>query len=420
MGGPPGLGRQRRPLGHAEAVLLVGDHQAQIGVVHPLGQEGVGADEQIQLPRRQGGEQLLPGPALHRPGEQAHPQAGLLQQRGERSEVLLGQQLGGGHEGALAAVLRRQPGAVGRHHGLAGANVPLYQPVHGGAGGHVGGDLVHHPPLGPGEGEGQQGQKFLHRGNGKGHPRRLIPPGAQQGHAAGEVEQLLKDQPPPGQLQGLLVPGEVDVPAGELRRRQGVLPAQRPGKHLLQLPGALVHAPPGQPGKQVVGDAVGQGVNRQDAAGEAHPVRALAHRVGHLPPAGRALHLPVDDVGLPGAQGVLHVGLVEKGGGEAAGVVHQAGLHQLQPLADAGEPGGLRHQQLQAHRNVHRRGGHGGKLPPILVASGVAAQQILHRHQPQLLQAPGPGRADAGQGVQPVGKPQCHGAPSSPPDCFVV
>ena len=39
--------RQAGPLGHPEAVLLVGDHQGQAGKFHPLGKQGVGADAQV-------------------------------------------------------------------------------------------------------------------------------------------------------------------------------------------------------------------------------------------------------------------------------------------------------------------------------------------------------------------------------------
>ena len=409
VGRPPGLGGQGRALGHPEAVLLVGDGQGQVGKHHPLAQQGVGADHQIHLPRRQGGVELLPGLPLHRAGEQAHPHPCPPQQRGQGAEVLLGQQLRGGHQGALAAVFRRQPRPVGRHHGLARAHIALHQPVHGRAGGGVGRHLLHGPPLGGREGEGQQGQKLLRRRDGKAHSLRPLPPGAQQGHAAGQAEQLLEDQPPPGQLQGLLVPREMDVPAGKLGGGQGVLPPQSGGKRLLHLPGALLHAAEGQPRQQIVGDPPGQGVDGQNTAGEAGPVRPLAHRVGHLTPPRRALHPAVDDIRLAGAQGVLHIGLVKEGGGDAAGVIHQAGLHQLQPLADTGEVGWLRHQQLQAHRSVHRGRRHGGKPAAILIVPGKVAQQVLHRGQPQLLQASGPGRPDAGQPLHPVAKPQRHG-----------
>ena len=40
---------QRCPLGHAEAVLLVRYHKAEVGIGHAAGDEGVGADGKVQL-----------------------------------------------------------------------------------------------------------------------------------------------------------------------------------------------------------------------------------------------------------------------------------------------------------------------------------------------------------------------------------
>ena len=47
------LGGQGRPLSDAEAVLLIGDHQPQVCIFHPLCDEGVGADGKVDFSRRQ-------------------------------------------------------------------------------------------------------------------------------------------------------------------------------------------------------------------------------------------------------------------------------------------------------------------------------------------------------------------------------
>ena len=47
------LGSQIRPLGHAETVLLVRDHQPQIPVGHTLGNKCVGTDGEVDLSRCQ-------------------------------------------------------------------------------------------------------------------------------------------------------------------------------------------------------------------------------------------------------------------------------------------------------------------------------------------------------------------------------
>ena len=55
--------------------------------------------------------------------------------------VLLGQQLGRGHQGHLVVRLDRLERGEGRHHGLARAHIPLQQPLHGPGARQVGGDL---------------------------------------------------------------------------------------------------------------------------------------------------------------------------------------------------------------------------------------------------------------------------------------
>ena len=77
MGGR-GLFGQCRPLIHAEAVLLVGDDQPQPGVLHILGQQGVGADAQVDAAAGQTGQNLPALLGAGGAGEQgaAQPEAG--------------------------------------------------------------------------------------------------------------------------------------------------------------------------------------------------------------------------------------------------------------------------------------------------------------------------------------------------------
>ena len=74
------LGRQGRTLGHAEAVLLVGDDQPQLVKFHALAQQGVGAHHQVHLARRQGRLCLPLFGGLHAAGEQPHLHPGRGQQ----------------------------------------------------------------------------------------------------------------------------------------------------------------------------------------------------------------------------------------------------------------------------------------------------------------------------------------------------
>ena len=124
------LGRQGPPLGHAEPVLLVGNHQAQLVVGHRLGEEGVGAHQHLDFSPLQLLEQLFPYPSLHRPGEQGYLHPYRLQNGGQGAAVLLGQQFRGGHEGALQPAEGGTPGPVGGHRRLAGTHIPLHQAVH--------------------------------------------------------------------------------------------------------------------------------------------------------------------------------------------------------------------------------------------------------------------------------------------------
>ena len=129
--GPVPFGCQGGPLGHAEAVLLIGDHQAQAAVGHVGGDEGVGADGYLGFPALQGRQDGAPLPDPHGPGEKNGPDAQLFQQGGQPLIVLLRQNLGGGHEGGLPPVPDGAQQGGGGYHCLAAAYVPLDQPVHG-------------------------------------------------------------------------------------------------------------------------------------------------------------------------------------------------------------------------------------------------------------------------------------------------
>src|SRR5699024_11154703 len=118
-------------------------------------------------------------------------------------------------------------------------------PVDRYAGGQIGGDLLHHPPLSACQRKGKQAAEFLRRRNPERCPRLLVPPVTEQGHTTGEEKQLLKNQTPPGGLQGRLVGREVDVSAGKFRRRQSVVLPQVVRQRLLYLPGTVLYTPLG-------------------------------------------------------------------------------------------------------------------------------------------------------------------------------
>ena len=122
---------QRRPLGHTEAVLLIGDHQSQMLILHICRQQGVGADAQSDGTVRQSfqdGAALLGAGGT---GQQGTGNAEPLKQWGQVFIVLPCQNFRGGHQRRLPPGLGGKPHAGGGHHGLAAAYITLTQPVHG-------------------------------------------------------------------------------------------------------------------------------------------------------------------------------------------------------------------------------------------------------------------------------------------------
>ena len=131
-----GLVLERDALRHAEAVLLVDHDDAERTEAHALLDERVRADDEVDLAGCEVGEDAAPLGRARRRGQQldAHAtgcvDAERREQRGERPQVLLGQQLGRSHERRLSSAVDR---GEHRPHGderLARSHVPLQQAVH--------------------------------------------------------------------------------------------------------------------------------------------------------------------------------------------------------------------------------------------------------------------------------------------------
>ena len=117
---------QHRPLPHAELVLLVDHHQAELGETHVLLDDRLRADDQVDL----AGGDLLPAarPAALAgipPVSCARRTWLAASSRSERQGVLPGEDFRGGHEHGLVAVGHRQQHGVDGHHRLAAAHVAL-------------------------------------------------------------------------------------------------------------------------------------------------------------------------------------------------------------------------------------------------------------------------------------------------------
>lgn len=92
---------------------------------------------------------------LRRPVSQAVPDAQRLEPGGDLPEVLLGEDLGGRHEGGLMTRGHGAQGGERSYDGLAAADVALNEAVHGTVRGQIGEDLVRDAALGVREVEGK-------------------------------------------------------------------------------------------------------------------------------------------------------------------------------------------------------------------------------------------------------------------------
>ena len=174
---------QRRPLLDAEAVLLVDDDEAEVGELHGLLEQRVGADDDARLPRRRLEQRPLAGRGRQRAGQQRDPRRVLgaaehpaarevTEHRGQRAVVLLGEHLGGGEQGRLRTGVDHAQHGPQRDDRLAGADLALEQPVHRVLGGEVVEDLRLDALLALGELEGHA------RVEGVEQPARTAPSGA--------------------------------------------------------------------------------------------------------------------------------------------------------------------------------------------------------------------------------------------------
>ena len=146
---------QVRALVDAEAVLLVDDRHRQVREPDRLGQQRVRADQDVDLAGFELSEDRTPVGRGGRSREQCRAHAGALEHRPDRERVLLGQQLGRGHQRALLRARDGHQHRVERDHGFARAHVALDQPVGGRGRREVGGDLAHHRVLLGREREGE-------------------------------------------------------------------------------------------------------------------------------------------------------------------------------------------------------------------------------------------------------------------------
>ncbi len=136
-------------------MLLVHDDQPGTRELDFIFDERVGPDHQLHVVVGNVAAGIALLFVVERAGEQGDAVAGGLKQASRREVVLGGQDLGGGHERGLVAVLDGNDGRFQRHDGLARADVALQQAAHGRRTLHVLGNLLQHPLLRRGRMEGQ-------------------------------------------------------------------------------------------------------------------------------------------------------------------------------------------------------------------------------------------------------------------------
>jgi len=389
---------QGQPLRHAKAVLLIDQRQTQPRKLHLLADHRMGAHDQrgaAVLDACQGLRALALVLAAGQPGDV--PPLDLqqrLQPVDQLAKVLLGQNFGRRHEGALPTGVDGARRCQRRHHRFAAAHIALQQPVHGGAPLQVGVDLGAHPALGRRERKGQARQQLC------------VQTARQRGHLGGAarrpqlarlpLRQLLRQQ-----LLGLqALPGRV---AAVFEAGQRHL-----GRRLVQPEQGRTQAAPCQP--RAVGPSlrwhglaqVGALQRAGDGAAQIRLRQASAGRIDRRQAARQlalgALPLRVQERGAkqavaqlaPGADArtrrerlVLRAAEVEKQQGAATAAVVEQHL-QLPPAAAAHL--GAAHRALELQRLPRLRLGQGGDAGLVFVAQRQVQRQVDWAQQAELAQ----------------------------------
>ena len=422
-----GLGAQRVTLLHPEPVLLVDHHQAQVGELDLLLEQGVGADHDPGVAGEHVGQRGSPGGRPDRPGEQGHAGgvlgraelAGLGQRAehaGDRPVVLLGEHLGRGEQGRLAARVHHLEHGPDRDHRLARADLALQQPVHRVGAGQLPGDRLAHRDLPRGQGERQPRVELVgdaavdvrarHGRHGRGGQPPLRQRGLQQ-------ERLVPLEPLPGPLQVGLVERPVDgadrlgpadepVPLPELGRERVLTRVQRV-QHGLDRPGDHPRAGlgAGRVDRDHLGGELGRQLRREVGVGR-RPGQQFVLRVDQLQPGAEAGHGAREHADHAGHQRLDDV--------LTAGVAPEERQHQLGAVVGDDHLGPAGAVSLAGHlvrADVVDPGQHGdvvafaqrgqvGQLAAGVVAARVVPEQVADRAHAeggfQRLGRPGPQR----------------------------
>ena len=208
-------------------MLFVGNDQGQILKFDVVGDDGVGADQQVKRTVCERGERLAALFCGRAARNQARPYAEARTHGGKGFVMLDGQHFRRRHERRLQTVFRYNIDERGGYRRLAAANIALNQAIHADAACEVAEALVHSPALracelkSGGLHKGRQVDIRVDLDTGCG--AFCTPKPLQRGL---ENEQLFKHQPLPRQLQRVPVAREVDVAQGISARCKLVFHAQ--------------------------------------------------------------------------------------------------------------------------------------------------------------------------------------------------
>ena len=142
---PLPLFRQLLPLIHAEAVLLIRDHQRELVIHDLLLKQGMGANDEVRIVDGDALIERLPLLRRHRARHKhrSKREGILLDHRLHLRIVLLRENLRRRHQGRLVTAQRRFQHREEGDDGLSGADITLHEAVHHEAGAQICGDVLH-------------------------------------------------------------------------------------------------------------------------------------------------------------------------------------------------------------------------------------------------------------------------------------
>ena len=334
----------------------------------------MGADGTAGLTALDRSRCFLPRLALDGARQEDHAHAERLEQLGERHHVLLGQDLGGGHERRLMPGLDRGQDREGRDHRLARADIALEQAAHRVGLGHVDADLAPDALLCRRQRVGQRRAQTAHEGTGRVHGEAAAAALAVAADRQPDFEQKEVVEDEPAASRGMLLLRLRKMRASDRpgQRQQGAAGADALRQRIAELVGPAVHEALHEPPERPLGQPLGQRVDRNQTSRVEHLVRAILDELivlhHHLErPAAVRLDLAVDDQVLAALEDSGQVRLVEPRAVEKAAHVpdHHDERHARPPArgrADARDGAGA--GAGLSHRDASER----GDLAPVFVA----------------------------------------------------